>query len=146
MPLYTALADILLSPRSKGTNTPLKLYTYLRSGKPILATNIFSQTQVLTNETAVLVPPTTEGLAQGALQLLKDPHLATEIGMRGKHFAIEHYSWPIFIQKILQVQKCFTGERLTVRTASCSLEEVDSYHRHSTTGLQVDLEGKTCDV
>ena len=27
MPQYTALADILLSTRSKGTNTPLKLYT-----------------------------------------------------------------------------------------------------------------------
>ena len=35
MPQYTALADILLSPRSGGTNTPLKLYTYLRSGKPV---------------------------------------------------------------------------------------------------------------
>jgi glycosyltransferase involved in cell wall biosynthesis len=37
MPPYMELADILLSPRNKGTNTPLKLYTYLRSGKPLLA-------------------------------------------------------------------------------------------------------------
>ncbi len=110
MPLYTALADILLSPRSKGTNTPLKLYTYLRSGKPILATNIFSQTQVLTDETAMLVPPTAEGLAQGAIRLLKDPRLATDIGTRGAHFAEEHYSWSVFLQKCLQVQRNFTGE------------------------------------
>ncbi len=49
MPRYMALADILLSPRSEGTNTPLKLYTYLRSGKPILATDIFSHSQILTS-------------------------------------------------------------------------------------------------
>jgi glycosyltransferase involved in cell wall biosynthesis len=110
IPLYTALADILLSPRSKGTNTPLKLYTYLRSGKPILATNIFSQTQVLTDETAMLVPPTAEGLAQGAIQLLKDPHFAADIGRRGARFAEEHYSWSVFLQKCLQVQKNFTGK------------------------------------
>jgi glycosyltransferase involved in cell wall biosynthesis len=144
MPLYTALADILLSPRSKGTNTPLKLYTYLRSGKPILATDIFSQTQVLTDETAVLVSPTAEGLTQGALQLLKDPRLATEIGACGEHFAAEHYSWSIFLQKSLQVQKDFTGEGITVRTEPYSLQRAEPYHTENTTGLQVDLEEKTC--
>ena len=44
MPAFVALADMLLSPRSKGTHTPLKLYSYLRSGKPILATDILAHT------------------------------------------------------------------------------------------------------
>jgi len=133
MPLYTALADILLSPRSKGTNTPLKLYTYLRSGKPILATNTFSHTQVLTDEIAMLVPPTAEGLAQGAIQLLKDPRLATNIGTHGAHFAEEHYSWSVFLQKSLQVQKEFTGQEITVEALEAG----------SSLCLQ-NLEGKTC--
>ena len=31
-------ADVLVSPRSRGTNTPLKIYQYLRAGRPIVAT------------------------------------------------------------------------------------------------------------
>ena len=33
MPAYYDLADVLLSPRLEGTNTPLKIYTYLATGK-----------------------------------------------------------------------------------------------------------------
>jgi glycosyltransferase involved in cell wall biosynthesis len=112
IPLYMALADILVSPRSKGTNTPLKLYTYLRSGKPILATAIYSQTQVLSPETAMLVPPTPEGLEQGALQLLRDPASASAMGQRAQQFAEEHYSWCVFLEKAMQVQREFASESM----------------------------------
>lgn len=108
MPLYMALADILLSPRSKGTNTPLKLYTYLHSGRPILATAIYSQTQVLTDKTARLVPPTSADLAQGALWLLQHPERAREIGWCGQQYAEEHYSWRVFLEKCIHVQREFT--------------------------------------
>jgi glycosyltransferase involved in cell wall biosynthesis len=107
-----ALADILLSPRSKGTNTPLKLYTYLHSGKPILATNIYSQTQVLSPQTAVLVEPTADGLAQGALALLHDPQRAKAIGANGRLFAEEHYSWQVFLKKSMAVQREFHTDAL----------------------------------
>ena len=100
MPRYMALADILVSPRSEGTNTPLKLYTYLRSGKPILATAIHSHTQVLTSNTAMLVAPTPEGLAQGTLELLQNPEIAYVMGENGKILASEYYSWPAFLEKI----------------------------------------------
>jgi glycosyltransferase involved in cell wall biosynthesis len=107
MPGYMALADILLSPRSKGTNTPLKLYTYLHAGKPILATNIYSQTQVLSPQTAMLVEPTEDGLAQGAIALLRDPQRAKAIGENGRLFAEEHYSWHVFLKKSMEVQREF---------------------------------------
>ncbi|GAC1389790.1 MAG: hypothetical protein NVS4B11_11990 [Ktedonobacteraceae bacterium] len=108
MPAYMAMADILLSPRSNGTNTPLKLYTYLRSGKPILATAILSHTQTLTPEMAVLVPPTPEGLADGAVVLLKDPHYAQELGEHGRQIAEEQYSWPAFLEKNRRAYADFT--------------------------------------
>jgi glycosyltransferase involved in cell wall biosynthesis len=113
MPAYMAIADILVSPRSKGTNTPLKLYTYLRSGKPILATDIHSQTQVLTSEFAALVPPTPEGITQGAFKLLNDPSHARSMGERGQRFAEEHYTWQAFLQKAIAVQREFAAEHVT---------------------------------
>src|ERR1041385_4693663 len=33
--VYQRLADVLVTTRSRGTNTPLKLYQYLRAGRPI---------------------------------------------------------------------------------------------------------------
>lgn len=107
MPRYMALADVLLSPRSKGTNTPLKLYTYLRAGKPILATNILSHTQMLHEGIAQLVPPTAEGLAQGTLELLRNPQEARKLGLRGQQFAQEHYSWPVFLEHCQHMYESF---------------------------------------
>ena len=112
MPRYMALADILLSPRSKGTNTPLKLYTYLRAGKPILATDILSHTQMLNENIAQLVPATAEGLAHGALTLLGDPQRARQLGLRGQQFAREHYSWPVFLKQCQHMYESFMGIRV----------------------------------
>ena len=109
MPRYMALADILLSPRSEGTNTPLKLYTYLRSGKPILATDIFSHTQILTSGMAMLVPPTPEELARGALELLNNPVLAQCLGEYGRSVAEKNYSWSAFLTKNYRAYSEFTG-------------------------------------
>ncbi len=109
MPQYMVLADILLSPRREGTNTPLKLYTYLRSGKPILATETYSHTELLTHDTSQLVPPTPEGLAQGALELLRDAEKAHRLGANGKKLAEEQYSWPVFLEKNRQAYNVFTG-------------------------------------
>ncbi len=99
MPAYMAMADVLLSPRSKGTHTPLKLYTYLRSGKPILATSILSHTQILTPDVALLVPPTPDGLAEGALTLLQDRERMQKLGACAQQVADQQYSWPAFLEK-----------------------------------------------
>jgi glycosyltransferase involved in cell wall biosynthesis len=109
MPRYMALADILLSPRSEGTNTPLKLYTYLRSGKPILATDIFSHSQILTSQMAMLVSPTPEELARGAMELLHNPLLARRLGECGRSMAEKKYSWPVFLAKNGRAYFEFTG-------------------------------------
>jgi glycosyltransferase involved in cell wall biosynthesis len=99
MPKFMALADVLVSPRSKGTHVPLKIYTYLRSGKAILATDILSHMQVLTPAVALLVSPTPAALAQGTLELLQNPALAQRLGRQSQSFAQEHYSWSAFLAK-----------------------------------------------
>ena len=44
---YNSIADVIVSPRQSGTNTPLKVYEQLQSGVPLVATDIYSHTQVL---------------------------------------------------------------------------------------------------
>jgi len=55
--LFMNIANILVSTRTIGNNPPLKVYDYLRAGKPIVATNINAHTQILNNDIAVLVDP-----------------------------------------------------------------------------------------
>ncbi len=68
-----AQADVLVSPRMKGTNTPMKIFSYLDSGVPVVATRLPTHTQVLDDEIAMLVAPEPEDLARGLVALLRDP-------------------------------------------------------------------------
>jgi glycosyltransferase involved in cell wall biosynthesis len=109
MPSYMAMADVLLSPRSKGTHTPLKLYTYLRSDVPILATEIPSHTQILVPEVALLVQPTPDAFAAGAVKLLSDRDYARSLANAARKVAEQKYSWSIFLEKSRQVYTEFHG-------------------------------------
>jgi glycosyltransferase involved in cell wall biosynthesis len=66
-------ADVLVSPRLTGRNTPMKVYSYLDSGRPVVATRIPTHTQVLDDEIACLVEPDAKSLADSLVQLLDDP-------------------------------------------------------------------------
>lgn len=83
MPLYMGLADLLVSPRIQGTNTPLKIYTYLKSGKPVVATDLLTHRQVLNRDVAILTEPDPESLAEGIVFLAKDRRFREELGRKG---------------------------------------------------------------
>lgn len=97
---YLGQADILLSPRVKGNNTPMKLYSYLGSGKVVLATDLSTHTQVLTPEISCLVPPSREGMAKGIRSLLSDSELRRSLGAAGKKVAEESYSLAAYQKKL----------------------------------------------
>ncbi len=111
MPAFMQLADVLLSPRSKGTNTPLKIYSYLHAGKPILATNIRSHTQVLIEpEVALLVDPTSQALAQGTLTLLADRALRDKLAHNARALAARHYSYNAFRAQTAKAYQLLTAQ------------------------------------
>ncbi|CAN5763270.1 hypothetical protein BH23GEM11_BH23GEM11_20740 [soil metagenome] len=89
---YHQVADILVTTRTRGTNTPLKIYQYLRSDRPIVATAIHSHTQVLDSSTAQLVPPDAEGVAQGILSLVADPARRESLAEAASRLAATRYS------------------------------------------------------
>jgi glycosyltransferase involved in cell wall biosynthesis len=102
MPAYLAAADLLVSPRSRGTNTPLKIYQYLRSGKAIVATRLLTHTQVLSDDTAFLTDASPEGLARGILAVLNDPVHAAQIGQQARALAETKYSYDAYLAKTRQ--------------------------------------------
>jgi len=99
MPAYLLACDALVSPRSRGTNTPLKIYQYLRSGRPIVATRLLTHTQVLSDETAILTEPTAEPFARGILCAIEDPAHAERLGQRARALAETKYSYEAYLEK-----------------------------------------------
>jgi glycosyltransferase involved in cell wall biosynthesis len=98
MPACFAAADVLVSPRSSGTNTPLKIYSYLRSGRPIVATRLYTHTQVLDDDISILVEPTAEGLASGIMRALTDTGLAARLSEAARRRAEDRYSTEAFLR------------------------------------------------
>ncbi len=94
---YHRIADALVTCRVHGTNTPLKLYQYLGSERPIVATRIESHTQVLSDEVAELVPPTPEGIASGLLRILDEPERARELAGRAGRLRRTRYSEDAYV-------------------------------------------------
>ena len=99
IPAFLDAADVLVSPRSLGTNTPLKIYQYLRSGRPIVATRLLTHTQVLDDEVAVLTEPTPEAFGAGVLEAITDPERARAIGARARHLADTKYSYEAYLSR-----------------------------------------------
>lgn len=101
MGTWMQLADALISPRSEGENTPLKIYTYMAAGKPIIATRMLTHTQVLTDETALLVAPEVEEMAKAIQEILAGDDKENNKGTAAFALVKEQYSYAVFEQKLL---------------------------------------------
>jgi glycosyltransferase involved in cell wall biosynthesis len=100
LPRFLALADLLASPRRRGVNTPFKVYTYLASGRPLLATRIPSHTQILDDANAWLVDATGEALAGGIRAALADGTEAARRADQGRALVEREYSPTRYAEKV----------------------------------------------
>jgi glycosyltransferase involved in cell wall biosynthesis len=99
IPSFISLSDVLISPRLKGTNSPLKIYSYLRSGKPIVATRHITHTQILNDSVSVLAEPNPDDFARGILSILDDKEQQKRISTAASQLAEKHYSYEEYLQK-----------------------------------------------
>jgi glycosyltransferase involved in cell wall biosynthesis len=100
IPAYLDAATALVSPRSTGTNTPLKIYQYLRSGRPIVATRLLTHTQVLDDTNAILTEPTPEGYADGIVAALVDHERADRVARQARELAETKYSYEAYLSRM----------------------------------------------
>jgi len=99
IPGYLAAADALVSPRSRGKNTPLKIYQYLRSGRPIVATNLLTHTQVLDATVAELTDPTPEAFGAGIVRVLRDRERAGRLSRAALELADTRYTYEAYVAR-----------------------------------------------
>ncbi len=100
---YARQAAVLTSPRSQGTNTPLKVYEQLASGIPLVATRIHSHTQVLDDSVCILVDPTPEAMADGLVAALTDPDRRRRVVTGAQARYEQDYSRAAYERKMRQL-------------------------------------------
>lgn len=93
-------ADILVSPRTQGNNTPMKVYSYLQSGKPVLATRLSTHTQVMNDEVSVLVEPDAGSMAEGMRRLIGSAQVRERVGSAGRAYVEREFSEQRFRQRL----------------------------------------------
>jgi glycosyltransferase involved in cell wall biosynthesis len=97
---YMAQADVLVSPRTRGANTPMKVYSYLDSGVAVLATRLPTHTQVMNDEIALLAEPSPADFARGLVALFADPDLRQGLARKARAQIQREHSYPAFRTRV----------------------------------------------
>ncbi len=99
IPLWLKAADVLILPNKKGTKiseehtSPLKLFEYMASRRPIVASDLPSIREILTeNEAIFFNPDDAHDLAYAIKNILWNQKLAEEIS-EASFLKVENYTW-----------------------------------------------------
>lgn len=106
IPLYLRSFDVLIAPfpeteHYKFYMSPLKLFEYMASGRPIIASDLSSIREILNEGNAVLVEPNNpEALAEGIKKVLQDKNLTDRIS-RQAFENVKEYTWDKRVEIII---------------------------------------------
>ena len=117
LPSLLRQADVLVSPRVKGLNTPMKIYSYLDSGTAVLATRLRTHTQVLDDRSAYLVDPDPRAFGDGLALLLEDPVLRDRLASHAKQYVQEEFTPEAARRKLASFYSAMEGKVAEVKAA-----------------------------
>jgi glycosyltransferase involved in cell wall biosynthesis len=105
LPEYLKAADILLSPRLHGVNTPLKLLDYLKSGRAIVAVDSEANRQILDDRSAVFAKPDVEAFAHSLCRVIEDAPLRDSLGKAARACYERRYTFEVFMRSLESVYR-----------------------------------------
>ena len=109
LPHTLAAADILLSPRIAGGNTPLKLLDYLKTGRAIVACDNPANRLILDDSNARLVAPDAVAFADGIAALAADTPLRQRLGDAGHKLYLTTYNYAQYKQRLANAYRQILG-------------------------------------
>lgn len=108
IPLYLKTADVLVIPNKAGTSvserytSPLKLFEYMASERPIVASDLPSLREVVGEEEVALFNPSdARDLARKVRGLLQDPERGERLSQNARR-KVEQFTWDMRVKTILQ--------------------------------------------
>ncbi|MBD3274284.1 MAG: glycosyltransferase [Candidatus Marinimicrobia bacterium] len=90
---YLSGATVTVCPRIRGINTPMKVFPFMHSGKPMLATDLKTHNQILTSNEAFLAAANPEDFGEAMVEIARDKELREKIGRNGKRFIEENHTF-----------------------------------------------------
>jgi glycosyltransferase involved in cell wall biosynthesis len=99
---YLCEADILVAPRLRGINTPMKIFPYMHSGRAVLLTNLPTHTQLVSSEQAYLADPTAAGFAAAINRLAGDRELRERLGRNGYAFVESNHTYDAHKRRVME--------------------------------------------
>ena len=112
LPVFLKAADVLVSPRVRGLNTPMKIFSYMDTGKPLVATRLPTHTQVLDEQVACLVEPDANSLAEGIARVLDEPVWADRMARQARLRVEQRYRRDIMDEKLRTFYESVTDSML----------------------------------
>jgi len=101
-------ADVLVLPNSAKEKisqfytSPMKLFEYMASGQPIVASDLPSIREILNESNAVLVESDNSSrLVEGIIKILKNPDFSAKISKQA-YLDVQNYTWQKRAKKILE--------------------------------------------
>jgi glycosyltransferase involved in cell wall biosynthesis len=109
---YASKCDVFIAPFPENEHysfymSPLKIFEYMASKKPIIATDLPSLREVLNNgENALLTPPgDVKALAEALIKLKEHHDIGKKIANKAYKDVSEKYTWKIRAEKIISFLK-----------------------------------------
>ncbi len=121
---YLEQADVLVSPRVLGENTPMKIYSYMQAGKAILATDIRSHAQALDSTCAELVSPSVDAFGNGLQRLAEDLEHRRRLGSAALEKVEREYSLSAFRHTL---QRAYSRLSLALACLWSPVEEICAF-------------------
>jgi len=109
---FYRMANIVISPREFGHDTPMKIFDYLNYGKCILATNRPIHKGILNNDIACLAEPDPESFAEKILFLMHNPSEVELYEEKAKKFFEKNFEFQIMTRQykklinMIECEKC----------------------------------------
>lgn len=122
-------ATIQVSPRVHGDNTPMKIFSCLDSGRPLLATRLPTHTQVLDDDVALLVEPEPDAMGKGIAYLLKDETLRERLAANARQLVQRNFTLEAFRRKLLTFYDSVAGRIANDGKHHRSAERLEARHQ-----------------
>jgi len=100
---YVSSSSIFIAPMLSGGGTKLKVLNAMSMGKPVVTTNVGAEGIDLQNGENIVIADNPEDYANGIIDLLKSPTLASKIGQNGRKLILRKYDWNVIGKKQLEL-------------------------------------------
>ena len=115
LPRYQHSSHIFCAPNTGNESQGIILLEAMAAGRPVVASNIAGFAGVITHDVEGLLvrPKDSEALAEALLELVEDPDMRRDIGIKAAERA-QHFSWDRVSQRVLSYYERLAFEKGTM--------------------------------